>query len=79
MSIETALPVATGKLLQVLYRVHIGTATRAIRAVLQLRPLRPLGILDGGAGSARVNGWIDHGRPGRLRPAEGDSVDYETW
>jgi hypothetical protein len=24
MSIETALPVATGKLLQVLYRVHIG-------------------------------------------------------
>jgi len=30
-------------------------------------------------GSARVNGWIDHGRLVPLRPANGDAVGYETW
>ncbi len=36
-------------------------------------------ILDAGVGSARVNGWIDHGRLVRLTLANGDIVDYETW
>jgi len=35
-------------------------------------------ILDAGPTSGAVNGWIDHGRLVRLKPA-GDNVDFEVW
>jgi hypothetical protein len=47
-----------------------------------LRVLYPSGrylILDAGAGSARVNGWIDHRRLVPLAPANGNAADYEAW
>src|SRR5258708_38646398 len=35
-------------------------------------------ILDAGPTSGAVNGWIDHGRLVRLKPA-GDNVTFEVW
>jgi hypothetical protein len=36
-------------------------------------------ILDAGAGSRRLNGWIDHGHIKLLTPANGNAPEYETW
>ena len=35
-------------------------------------------ILDAGPTSGAINGWIDHRRLVRLKPA-GDNVDFEVW
>ena len=71
---------ATGKTLRVLYQVRTGDLYRGyFERFFSTDPSGRYLILDAGAGSKRVNGWIDHGRLVPLTPANGDDVGYETW
>jgi hypothetical protein len=71
---------ATGRPLRVLYRVRTGDRYHGFfERFFSSDPSGRYLILDAGAGSARVNGWIHHGRLIPLTPANGDSVIYETW
>jgi hypothetical protein len=70
----------TGRVLQVIYQVRTGDHYHGyFERFFSSDPSGRYLILDAGVGSARVNGWIDHGRLVPLRPANGDSVTYETW
>jgi hypothetical protein len=74
------ISVATGRVLRVLYQTRSGTAFQGIfERFFSADPSGRYLILDAGAGSARVNGWIDHGRLVRLAPANGNAPVYETW
>ena len=78
---ETAvrIPLAGGPV-QVLYRVRSGTSYAGVfERFFGTDPTGRYLILDAGAGKARVNGWIDHGRLRPLTPANGDDVAYESW
>jgi hypothetical protein len=73
------IPLPTGQP-RVLYQVHSGTRFQGIfERFFSADPTRRYVILDAGAGTARVNGWIDRGRLVPLPPANGDIPDYETW
>lgn len=67
---------ATGKRLRVLYRMRTGNgfSYRFFSADPSGRHL----LLDAGPTGGAVNGWIDHGRLVRLKPA-GDNVFFEVW
>ena len=73
------IPLAGGPV-QVLYRVRSGTPYEGVfERFFDTDPTGRYLILDAGAGKARVNGWIDHGRLRPLTPANGDDVGYESW
>ena len=67
---------ATGRQVAVIYRVSTGNgfSYRAFSADASGRWL----LLDVGPSSGSINGWIDHGKLIRLKPA-GDSVAWEVW
>ncbi len=72
--------VITGRVVRVLYRTRTGTPfggvfLRFFSADPSVRYL----ILDAGAGDARLNGWIDHGKLVRLTPADGNAANDEAW
>jgi hypothetical protein len=74
------IPVGTGQQPRVLYQVHSGTRSQGIfERFFSSDPSGRYLILDAGAGNARVNGWIDHGRLVPLAPANGNIPEYETW
>jgi hypothetical protein len=65
---------------RVLYRTSGGTAFVGVyESFLSQDPTGRYLILDGQAGQARLNGWIDHGRLRLLTPANAGAVDYEAW
>jgi hypothetical protein len=72
-------PAGTGGA-RVLYQVQSGSRFAGI--FFRFFSADPSGrylILDAGAGSKRVNGWIDHGRLVPLAPANGNIPEYEAW
>jgi hypothetical protein len=74
------IPVGTAQQPRVLYQVHSGTRFQGIfERLFSSDPSGRYLILDAGAGSARVNGWIDHGRLVPLAPANGNIPEYEAW
>lgn len=74
------ISVATGRTVRVLYRVHTGTAFQGVfERFFSSDPSGRYLILDAGAGSARVNGWINHGKLVPLTPPDGNAPIYETW
>ena len=73
------IPVGGGQP-HVLYRVQTGTRYQGIfNRFFSSDPSGRYLILDAGAGNARVNGWIDHGRLVPLTPRDGNAPIYETW
>jgi hypothetical protein len=73
-------PVGTAGGEHVLYQVQSGSRFAGI--FFRFFAADPSGryvILDAGAGSKRVNGWIDHGRLVPLTPANGNVPEYEAW
>jgi hypothetical protein len=74
------ISVGTGRVLRVLYQVHTGSRFAGFfERFFSSDPSGRYLILDAGAGNARVNGWIDHGRLVPLAPADGNAPVYETW
>jgi hypothetical protein len=74
------MSVATGRVLRVLYQTRTGTAFQGVfERFFSADPSGRYLILDAGAGRARLNGWIDHGKLTRLVPADGSAPGYETW
>ena len=74
------IPVGAAQQPRVLYRVHSGTRFQGIfERLFSSDPSGRYLILDAGAGSGRVNGWIDHGRLVPLAPANGNIPEYEAW
>jgi len=74
------ISVATGRVLRVLYQVRTGTRFEGVfERFFSSDPSGRYLILDAGAGSARVNGWIDHRRLVPLAPADGNAAGYEAW
>lgn len=74
------ISVATGRTVRVLYRVHTGAAYQGVfERFFSSNPSGRYLILDAGAGKARVNGWIDHGKLVPLTPPDGNAPIYETW
>ncbi len=74
------IPVRSAQRPRVLYQVHSGTRFQGIfERFFSSDPSGRYLILDAGAGTARVNGWIDHGRLVPLAPRNGNAPDYETW
>lgn len=74
------LSAATGRVVRNLYVTRTGSPFEGV--FLRFFSVDPSGrylILDAGAGSARVNGWIDHGKLVPLTPADGNAPDYESW
>jgi hypothetical protein len=69
--------VATGKRLGVIYQVHTGNGF--FYRFFGSDPTRRYLLFDAGPTSATVNGWIDHGRLVRLKPADGSNLFWETW
>jgi hypothetical protein len=70
----------TGRVLRVLYQVRTGSSFEGVfERFSSSDPSGRYLILDAGAGSARVNGWIDHQRLVPLAPANGNAADYEAW
>ncbi|HEX9520534.1 MAG TPA: hypothetical protein VF940_30675 [Streptosporangiaceae bacterium] len=67
---------ATGKRLRVVFLMHTGNGFSY--RCFSSDPSGRHFILDAGPTSGAVNGWIDHGRLVRLKPA-GDNVDFEVW
>jgi hypothetical protein len=73
-------PVGTTGGEHVLYQVQSGSRFEGI--FFRFFAADPSGryvILDAGAGSKRLNGWIDHGRLVPLAPANGNIPEYEAW
>lgn len=71
---------ATGKFLQVLYRVHTGDRYHGyFERFFSSDASARYFILDAGAGSARINGWISNGRLVPLKPSDGNAVVLEVW
>jgi hypothetical protein len=74
------IPIGTGQQPRVLYQVHSGTRYQGIfERLFSSDPSGRYLILDAGAGNARVNGWINHGRLVPLAPADGNIPAYEAW
>ena len=74
------ISVATGRVLRVLYQVRTGSAYQGVfDRFFSSDPSGRYLILDAGAGSRRVNGWIDHRRLVPLVPANGNAANYEAW
>jgi hypothetical protein len=74
------IPVGAGQQPRVLYQVHSGTRYQGIfERFFSADPSGRYLLLDAGAGNARVNGWIDHGRLVPLAPANGNAPEFETW
>jgi len=74
------IPVGTGGGERVLYQARSGSRNAGIFfRFFSADASRRYLILDAGAGSKRVNGWIDHGRLVPLAPANGNYPEYETW
>lgn len=74
------ISVITGRVLRVLYRVRTGTRYQGFfERFFSADPSGRYLILDAGAGNARVNGWINHGRLVPLAPANGNNAIYEAW
>ncbi len=70
----------TGQVLHVLYRTQTGSRAEGVfERFFSSDPSGRYLILAAGAGKARVNGWIDHGRLIPLVPANGNAANYETW
>jgi hypothetical protein len=67
---------ATGRRQRVLYR--LGTGSGFEYAFVTPDPSSRWLLFDAGPTTGTVNGWIDHGRLVRLRPA-GDEVGYGAW
>jgi hypothetical protein len=68
---------ATGRQLRVVYRMRTGNGF-----LYRFFGSDPSGrhlLLNAGPTSGTVNGWIDHGRLIRLKPADGSNVFYEVW
>lgn len=66
----------TGKPVRVLYKLHTGNGF-----AYQFVGADPTGkyvLFDAGPTSGKINGWVDHGKLIRLKPA-GDSVTMEVW
>lgn len=62
------------------YRTRSGTAFQGVfERFFSTDPTGRFFILDVGAGSKRVNGWIDNGRLVPLAAADGNAPDYEAW
>jgi hypothetical protein len=68
------IPVGSGQQPRVLYQ-----ARSNFERYFSADPSGRYLMLDAGAGKARVNGWIDHGRLLPLAPANGNAVIYGTW
>jgi hypothetical protein len=68
---------ATGRPERVRYQV--GTGNGFMFRFFSSDPSGRYLLLDAGATSGTVNGWIDNGRLIPLTPADGDNVFYETW
>jgi hypothetical protein len=74
------MSVVTGRVLDVLYRTQTGSRSGGVfERFFSSDPSGRYLILAAGAGNARVNGWIDHGRMVPLVPASGNAASYETW
>jgi hypothetical protein len=67
---------ATDKRLRILYRIPTGNGF--FYRFFSADPSGRYLLLDAGPISGAVNGWIDHGRLVRLKPA-GDNVFFEVW
>jgi hypothetical protein len=67
----------TGRQLRVLYQMRTGNGMfyRFLGSDLTRRYL----LYNAGPTGGTVNGWIDHGRLIRLKPADGSNILYETW
>lgn len=74
------IPLGGGKE-SVLYQQRSGTTYEGVfQRFLSIDPTGRYVIRDGGVGSQHwVNGWIGHGRVHLLTPANGNSVDNESW
>jgi hypothetical protein len=68
---------ATGRQLHVLYRMRTGNGF--FYRFFGSDPTGRYLLFNAGPTSGTVNGWIDHGRLIRLKPADGSNVFYETW
>ncbi len=74
------IPLGSGRQPSVLYQAHTGSRFAGFfERFFSADPSGRYLILDAGAGKARVNGWIDHGRLVPLAPANGNIPIYETW
>ena len=73
----TEYSAATGRQLRILYQMHAGNGF--FYRFLSSDPTGRYLIFNAGPASGTVNGWIDHGRLIRLKPADGSNVLYETW
>jgi hypothetical protein len=66
-----------GRQLRVLYYMRTGNGF--FYRFLSADPTGRYLIFNAGRTSGTLNGWIDHGRLIRLRPANGSNIRYETW
>jgi hypothetical protein len=74
------IPLSTGGRQRVLYQAQSGSRNAGIFfRFFSADPSRRYFILDAARGSARVNGWIDHGKLVPLAPADGNAPAYEAW
>lgn len=72
--------VSTGRVIRVLYRTRTGTPFEGVfLRFFSADPSVRYLILDAGAGNARLNGWIDHGKLVPLAPANGNAANNEVW
>ncbi|HET9897914.1 MAG TPA: hypothetical protein VFQ44_23540 [Streptosporangiaceae bacterium] len=72
--------VSTKRVVRVLYQTRTGTPFEGVfLRFFSADPSVRYFILDAGAGKARVNGWIDHGKLVPLHPADGNDASNETW
>ena len=72
--------VRTKRVVRVLYKTRTGTPFEGVfLRFFSADPSVRYLILDAGAGKARVNGWIDHGKLVPLHPADGNAAAYEAW
>ncbi len=64
----------------VLYLTRTGTPSGGVFSrFFSADPTGRYLIVDAGAGNARVNGWIDHGKLVPLAPSDGNAPAYEAW
>jgi hypothetical protein len=68
---------ATGKQLRVVYRMYTGNGF--FYRFVSADPSGRYILFNAGPTKASVNGWIDHGRLIRLKPANGSNIFSETW
>lgn len=69
--------VATGKRLKVIYKLNTGNGF--FYRFFGSDPAGRYLLFNAGPTKGTVNGWIDHGRLIRLKPADGSDIFWETW